>query len=126
MGYPVVDLKVNLIDGTYIENTSSEMAFKVASSMALKEGCAKANPVLLEPIMRVDVVVPTESMGDIISDLNARSGKIEGMQPKGKVNILTALVPLGKMFGYSTDLRSASQGRATFTMHFSHFDKVLS
>ncbi len=126
MGYPVVDLRVSLIDGTYTEGVSSEMAFKVASSMAFKEGCAHAKPVLLEPIMRVDVVVPTESMGDIISDLNARSGKIEGVQPKGKVNLLTALVPLNKMFGYSTDLRSASQGRATFTMHFAHYDKVIS
>jgi elongation factor G len=126
MGYPVVDIRASLINGTYNEHTSSEMAFKVASSMAFREGCSRANPLLLEPIMRVDVVVPTESMGDIISDLNARSGKIEGIQPKGKVNVVTALVPLKRMFGYSTDLRSASQGRATFTMHFSHYDKVTS
>jgi elongation factor G len=125
MGYPVVDVKATLIDGTYIEGTSSEMAFKVASSMAFKEGCMKADPILLEPIMRVDVVVPMEFTGDIISDLNARSGKIESIQAKGKVNMVTALVPLKKMFGYSTDLRSLSQGRATFTMRFSHYDKAI-
>jgi elongation factor G len=123
-GYPVVDFKVSLIDGSYHEVDSSEMAFKIAGSMGFKEGCSKAGPVLLEPIMSVEVVVPEEYMGDVIGDLNSRRGRIMGMESRAGVQVVTSMVPLAQMFGYSTDLRSATQGRATYTMTFDHYEQI--
>ncbi|HOC39714.1 MAG TPA: elongation factor G, partial [Thermodesulfobacteriota bacterium] len=100
------------------------LAYKIAASMAVKEGCEKAGPVLLEPIMALDVVVPEEFMGEVIGDLNARRGRLGNITPKGKVSVIKAMVPLKETFGYSTSLRSASQGRGTFTMQFSHYDQA--
>jgi elongation factor G len=124
-GYPVVDVEVAVIGGTFREQSSSELAFKVAGSTALQEGCRKAQPELLEPIMSVEIIVPEEFTGEVINDLNARKGKIEGVHSKRSVKIIDATVALSQMFGYSTALRSASQGRATFTMQFSHFDSLV-
>jgi len=123
-GFPVVDFKVSLIDGSYHEVDSSEMAFKIAGSMGFKEGCAKASPVLLEPIMSVEVVVPEEYMGDVIGDLNSRRGRIMGMEGRAGAQVVSAMVPLAQMFGYATDVRSATQGRATYTMTFDHYEQV--
>jgi elongation factor G len=123
-GYPVVDIKVTLIDGSYHEVDSSEMAFKIAGSMGFKEGCSKASPVLLEPIMSVEVVVPEEYMGDVIGDLNSRRGRIMGMENRAGAQVVGSMVPLAQMFGYATDLRSATQGRATYTMTFDHYEQV--
>jgi len=123
-GFPVVDVKVTLIDGSYHEVDSSEMAFKIAGSMGFKEGCAKAGPIILEPIMSVEVVVPEEYMGDVIGDLNSKRGRIMGMDSRAGAQVITAMVPLASMFGYSTDLRSATQGRATYTMTFDHYEPV--
>ena len=123
-GFPVVDIKVTLYDGSYHEVDSSEMAFKIAGSMCFKEGAAKARPVLLEPIMKVEVVTPEDYMGDVMGDLNSRRGMVQGMEdaPAGKV--IRAEVPLAQMFGYATDLRSATQGRATYSMEFSKYNEV--
>jgi elongation factor G len=123
-GYPIIDVKVELIDGSYHDVDSSEMAFKVAGSMALKAGIRKAHPVLLEPIMDVEVVTPSDYMGDIIGDLSARRGKVGGMTERAGARVIGASVPLGEMFGYSTTLRSMSQGRAVYTMQFAHYDEV--
>ncbi len=124
-GYPMVDMKVTLVDGSYHEVDSNEMAFKIAASMALKDGSAKAKPVLLEPIMKVEVVVPDEYTGDVIGNLSARRGQIEGMEPRpGNVQAIKSHVPLANMFGYATDLRSTTQGRGTFTMEFEHYAEV--
>ncbi len=123
-GYPVVDIKVALIDGSSHDVDSSEMAFRVAGSYALREGLRRARPVMLEPVMAVEVVTPHEYMGDIIGDLSARRGKVGGMTDRGDAQVIGASVPLGEMFGYSTRLRSLSQGRAVFTMQFSHYDEV--
>jgi len=123
-GFPVVDFKVTLIDGSYHEVDSSEMAFKIAGSMGFKEGCQKAGPVLLEPIMSVEVVVPEEYMGDVIGDLNSRRGRIMGMEGRSGAQVVSAMVPLAQMFGYATDVRSATQGRATYTMTFDHYEQV--
>ncbi|NLY77632.1 MAG: elongation factor G [Tissierellia bacterium] len=123
-GYPVVDIKVTLYDGSYHEVDSSEMAFKIAASMALKEALQKAKPVLLEPIMKVEVIVPEEYMGDVIGDINSRRGRIEGMEPRDGVQVVKAFVPLGEMFGYATDLRSNTQGRAVYSMQFDHYAAV--
>ncbi len=123
-GYPVVDVRVTLYDGSYHEVDSSEMAFKIAGSMAFKEACQKANPVLLEPIMSVEVVTPEDYMGDVIGDLNSRRGKVQSMEKRGNAQVIKALVPLSEMFGYATDLRSKTQGRATYTMQFSHYEEV--
>ena len=123
-GYPVVDIKVALVDGSSHDVDSSEMAFRVAGSYALKEGLRRARPVMLEPVMAVEVVTPHEYMGDIIGDLSARRGKVGGMTDRGDAQVIGASVPLGEMFGYSTRLRSLSQGRAVFTMQFSHYDEV--
>ena len=123
-GFPVVDFKVTLVDGSYHEVDSSEMAFKIAGSMGFKEGCHKAGPVLLEPIMSVEVVVPEENMGDVIGDLNSRRGRIMGMENRAGAQVVSAMVPLAQMFGYATDLRSATQGRATYTMTFHHYEQV--
>ncbi len=123
-GYPVVDVKVQLIYGSYHEVDSSEMAFKIAGSMAFKEAAKRAKPVLLEPIMNVEVVCPADYMGDILGDLSSRRGKIGGMTQRGEAQVIGASVPLAEMFGYSTTLRSASQGRAVYSMEFSHYEEV--
>jgi elongation factor G len=123
-GYPVIDVKVELIDGSYHDVDSSEMAFKIAGSMAMKEGLKKAKAVLLEPIMDVEVVTPSEYMGDIIGDLSSRRGKVGGMTDRAGARVIGASVPLGEMFGYSTTLRSLSQGRAVYTMQFAHYEEV--
>lgn len=123
-GYPVVDVKVTLYDGSFHEVDSSEMAFKIAGSMAFKEAMAKAKPALLEPIMKVEVIVPEEYMGDVIGDINSRRGRIEGMEPREGVQVVRAFVPLAEMFGYATDLRSKTQGRAVYTMQFDHYAQV--
>ncbi|MFN8596833.1 MAG: elongation factor G [Anaerolineae bacterium] len=124
-GYPMVDLKATLVDGSYHEVDSNEMAFKIAASMALKEGASRAKPVLLEPIMKVEVTVPDEYTGDVIGNLSSRRGQIEGMEPRpGGVQAIKAHVPLANMFGYATDLRSSTQGRGTFTMEFEHYAQV--
>ena len=123
-GYPMVDVKVTLFDGSYHDVDSSEIAFKIAGSMAFKEAARKASPVLLEPIMSVEVVVPEEFMGDVIGDLNSRRGKVLGMDTRPAAQAIDARVPLAQMFGYSTDLRSMTQGRATYTMQFSHYEPV--
>jgi elongation factor G len=123
-GYPVVDIKVELIDGSYHEVDSSEMAFKIAGSMAIKEGLRKAGAVILEPMMAVEVVTPEEFMGDVIGDLNRRRGHIDSMEPRGNAQVIKAKVPLSEMFGYSTDLRSKTQGRAVYTMQFQAYEQV--
>ena len=123
-GFPVVDVKVTLYDGSYHDVDSNEMAFKVAGSMAIKDGCHRAGPVLLEPIMSVEVEVPEEFMGDIIGNLNSRRGQIQGMDAVGTSQVVRAMVPLANMFGYATDLRSQTQGRATFSMQFDHYEQV--
>jgi len=123
-GYPVVDVVVRLLDGSYHEVDSSEMAFKIAASMAFKDAIKKGNPVLLEPIMRVEVVVPEEYLGDVMGDLSSRRGRVTGMHPRGNAQVINAYVPLKEMFGYATDLRSITQGRATYTMMFDHYEEV--
>ena len=123
-GYPIVDVKVTLFDGSYHDVDSSEIAFKIAGSMAFKEAARKASPVLLEPIMSVEVVVPEDFMGDVIGDLNSRRGKVLGMDTRPAAQAIDARVPLAQMFGYATDLRSMTQGRATYTMQFSHYEPV--
>ncbi len=123
-GYPVVDLKVTIFDGSYHEVDSSEMAFKIAGSMALKDGARKAGISLLEPVMSVEVVTPEDYMGDVIGDLNSRRGKVQSMEKRGKAQIINAMVPLSEMFGYATDLRSKTQGRATYTMQFAAYIEV--
>ncbi|MDZ7671434.1 MAG: elongation factor G [Halanaerobiales bacterium] len=123
-GYPVVDVKVTLKDGSFHEVDSSEMAFKIAGSMAFKQAAKRARPVILEPVMEVEVVVPEDYMGDVIGDLNGRRGKIEGMERRANAQVVNAYVPLSEMFGYATDLRSKTQGRATYTMQFSHYEKT--
>ena len=124
IGFPVVDIKVTLYDGSYHEVDSSEMAFKIAGSMAIKEAVQKGDPVILEPIMRVEVTTPEEYMGDVIGDLNARRGQILGMEPRGNAQVIRAFVPLAEMFGYATDLRSKTQGRGSFVMFFDHYQEV--
>jgi elongation factor G len=123
-GYEVKDVKVVLYDGSYHEVDSSEIAFKIAGSMAFKEACRKASPALLEPVMKVEVVLPEEYMGDVTGDLNRRRGRIEGMEARPGTQIIKASVPLSEMFGYATDVRSRTQGRATYTMHFGHYEEV--
>ena len=123
-GYECVDFKVTLLDGSYHEVDSSEMAYKIAGSMAFKEGARKADPVLLEPVMKVEVVMPEEYMGDIIGNINSRRGRVEGMESRPGVQVVKAIVPLGEMFGYATDLRSRTQGRGVYTMQFSHYEEV--
>ena len=123
-GYPVIDFKVALVDGSYHEVDSSEMAFKIAASMAFKEGCRQAKAVILEPIMRVEITVPEEYMGDVIGDVNSRRGKIEGMEASQGMEEIRAFIPLAEMFGYATDLRSKTQGRGTYSMEPSHYEEV--
>ena len=123
-GYPMVDIGVTVYDGSYHEVDSSEMAFKIAGSMGFKAGAEKASPVLLEPYMKVDITVPEEYMGDVIGDLNSRRGRIEGMEPRNGAQVINAMVPLAEMFGYSTDLRSKTQGRGNYSMEVSFYDEV--
>lgn len=123
-GYPVVDIKAALVDGSYHEVDSSEMAFKIAGSMAFKEGMAKADPALVEPIMKVEVFVPEDYMGDVIGDLNSRRGKIEGMEARAGIQVIRVFVPLAEMFGYATILRSRTQGRGNYSMQFDHYEEV--
>jgi elongation factor G len=123
-GYPMVDIKVEVFDGSYHDVDSSEMAFKIAGSMGFKDGAAKAKPILLEPIMAVEVTTPDDYMGDVIGDLNSRRGKIQAMNPGTGIQVIEALVPLAEMFGYATDLRSKTQGRATYSMQFKHYAQV--
>ncbi len=123
-GYPVLDFKVRLFDGSYHEVDSSEIAFKIAGSMAFKAACRKASPILLEPMMNVEVVTPEDYMGDVMGDLNSRRGKVQSMDSRGNAQVVTAFVPLANMFGYATELRSRSQGRATYTMQFDHYEPV--
>src|SRR2546423_12886725 len=120
----MVDVRGTLVDGSYHDVDSSEMAFKIAGSMAVQEAARRAKPVLLEPVMSVEVVTPEEFMGDVIGDLNRRRGRIEGMEPRGNTQVVRAFVPLAQMFGYATDLRSQTQGRATYTMQFDHYAEV--
>jgi elongation factor G len=123
-GYPFEGLKVTLIDGSYHNVDSSEMAFKIAGSMAIKEGVQKASPVLLEPMMKVEVEVPEDFMGNVIGDLNSRRGQIEAQAMEEGISKVTAKVPLAEMFGYATDIRSKTQGRGIFSMEFSHYEEV--
>ena len=123
-GYPLINVKATLLDGSYHEVDSSEMAFKIAGSMALKAAVTKADPAILEPLMQVEVVTPEDYMGHVVGDLSRRRGVIEGMDESPAGKIVRAVVPMAEMFGYSTDLRSATQGRATFTMEFSRYQVV--
>jgi len=123
-GYPVIDFKIRLIDGSYHEVDSSEMAFKIAGSMAFKNAMQKADPVILEPMMKVEVTVPEEYMGDVMGDVSSRRGRIEGMEPRNGAQIIRGFVPLSEMFGYATSLRSRTQGRGTYSMEFDHFEEV--
>ncbi len=123
-GYPLIDIKATLIDGSYHDVDSNEMAFKVAGSMALKEGVRRGNPVLLEPIMDVEVVTPEDYLGDVMGDLSSRRGKIGGMTQRAGAQVIGASVPLSEMFGYSTTLRSLSQGRAVYSMQFANYSEV--
>jgi elongation factor G len=123
-GYPVVDVRIELVDGSYHEVDSSERAFKIAGSMAFKEAMKRAKPILLEPMMAVEVTTPEEYLGDLMGNLNSRRGRIESMNPVGNAQVVQASVPLSQMFGYATDIRSMSQGRATFHMDFDHYEEV--
>ncbi len=123
-GYPVIDVKATLFDGSYHDVDSSEMAYKIAASFALKDAAKKCNPVILEPIVKVDVTVPSEYMGDVMGDISARRGNIEGMEQRGNAQIIHAFVPMGEMFGYATDLRSFTQGRGNYSMTFDHYDEA--
>ncbi|MBE4906610.1 elongation factor G [Bacillus luteolus] len=123
-GYQLIDVKAALVDGSYHDVDSSEMAFKIAASMALKNAVSKCNPVILEPMMRVEVVIPDEYMGDIMGGITARRGRVEGMEARGNAQVVRAMVPLSEMFGYATSLRSNTQGRGVFTMHFDHYEEV--
>ena len=123
-GYPVVDVRIELIDGSFHDVDSSEMAFKVAGSMAFKEAMKRSKPKLLEPVMAVEVVTPEDYLGDVMGDLNSRRGRVEGLEPRGNAQAIRAHVPLATMFGYATDLRSTTQGRATFTMQFDRYEEV--
>jgi elongation factor G len=123
-GFPVIDLKATLIDGSFHEVDSSEMAFKIAGSMAAKDGVSKADPAILEPVMKVEVVAPEEFMGDVIGNLNSKRGHMDGVDERGSSRVITAHVPLAEMFGYATELRSMTQGRATYSMEFSRYSEV--
>jgi elongation factor G len=125
-GYPLVDVRATLVDGSYHEVDSSEVAFKVAGQIVLREAAKRADPVLLEPVMQIEVVTPEEYMGDVIADLTSRRGKVERMEQRGGSQSIRAVVPLAEMFGYATDLRSRTQGRATYTMQFHSYQEVPS
>jgi elongation factor G len=126
LGYPMTDLRVTLLKANIDPVHPSPLALKIASSNALREGCRRAQPVLMEPMMEVNIIVPEEFMGEVVGDLKARKSSVEAITPKGKVTMISATSPLTRMFGYSTDLRSLTQGRGTFSMQFSRYDKVIS
>jgi elongation factor G len=123
-GYPMVDVRATLVDGKYHDTDSSEIAFKVAGSLALKEAARRAKPVLLEPVMAVEVVTPQEYLGDVIGDISRRRGRVEGQEPRGNAVAVTGSVPLSEMFGYSNDLRSSTQGRGNYSMQFDRYEEV--
>ncbi|MBI4032209.1 elongation factor G, partial [Candidatus Berkelbacteria bacterium] len=123
-GYQLIDIRAKLFDGSFHDVDSSEMAFQVAGSMALQDGVKKADAVLLEPVMKVEVVTPEEFLGDVMGDLNAKRGRIEGQEERGNAKVITAKVPLASMFGYATQLRSMSQGRASYSMEFARYEEV--
>src|SRR5699024_8034323 len=123
-GYPLIDVKATLFDGSYHDVDSNEMAFKIAGSMSLKEAKNKCKPVLLEPVEKVEIVIPEEYMGDTMGDVTARRGRVESMEARGPAQLITAFVPLSEMFGYATVLRSNTQGRGQYTMHFDHYEEV--
>jgi elongation factor G len=123
-GYPMIDIKATLVDGSYHEVDSSDIAFKMAGSIALKEGAEKAKPVLLEPIMKLEVMTPEQFLGDVIGNLNARRGQVQGIEARGRTQVIRGRVPLAEMFGYATDLRSMTQGRATYSMEFDHYEEM--
>ena len=123
-GFPVIGVKVELVYGSYHEVDSSEMAFKIAASMAFKEAMRKASPTLMEPIMSVEVVTPEDYVGDVMGDLSSRRGRVDGMEMRANARAIKAYVPLGEMFGYATDLRSKTSGRANYTMQFDHYEPV--
>ncbi|MGE6421744.1 elongation factor G, partial [Staphylococcus pasteuri] len=123
-GYPLIDVKAKLYDGSYHDVDSSEMAFKIAASLALKEAAKKCDPVILEPMMKVTIEMPEEYMGDIMGDVTSRRGRVDGMEPRGNAQVVNAYVPLSEMFGYATSLRSNTQGRGTYTMYFDHYAEV--
>ena len=123
-GYPITDFRVTLYDGSYHDVDSSDMAFKIAASMGFKKGMEQCQPVLLEPIMKVEVIVPEDNVGDIMGDMNSRRGKIMGVEAKGKNQVVKAVAPMAEMLKYAPDLRSMTGGRGTFTMEFSHYEEV--
>ena len=123
-GYPLVDMKAVLVDGSYHDVDSKEVAYKIAGSLALKEAVRRGKPAILEPIMKVEVTTPEEFMGDVIGDLNSRRGQVQGMEMRAGAQVIRAHVPLASMFGYATDLRSATQGRAVYSMEFDHYAPV--
>ena len=123
-GYPMLDMKITLLDGSYHDVDSSEMAYKIAGSMGFRAAVAKAKPILLEPTMKVEITTPDEYLGDVMGDVSSRRGKIDGMNPKNGVHVLDAYIPLAEMFGYATDLRSKTQGRATYSMQMDHYEQV--
>ena len=125
-GFPIIDYKVKILDGLHHDVDSSVLAFEIAARAAFREGIAKASPVLLEPMMKVEVVTPEEYMGDVIGDLNSRRGQVQEMSTRGNANVVDAMVPLANMFGYVNNLRSLSQGRANYTMQFDHYEEVPS
>ena len=124
-GYPVVDVETTVFGGTFLEGVSSELAFRVAASMAFRNGFEQGAPVLLEPCMSVEILTPDDFLGEVLGDVNMRKGRIESITARKAIQVIEAVVPLSKMFGYSTALRSSTQGRATFTMHFSHYDLAM-
>jgi elongation factor G len=126
LGYPMTDIRVTLLKANIDSNHPSPLALKIASANALREGCRKAQPVLMEPMMEVNIIVPEEFMGEVVGDLKARKSSVEAITPKGKISMIKAIAPLTRMFGYSTALRSLTQGRGTFTMQFERYDKVIS
>ena len=123
-GFPVIDIKATLYDGSYHEVDSNEMAYRIAASMALKDAAKICQPVLLEPISSVEITVPTEYMGDVMGDINSRRGSIDGMEQRGNAQVIKAFIPLAEMFGYATDLRSTTQGRGTYSMQFARYDEA--
>src|SRR5690606_22511344 len=123
-GYPLIDVKAKLYDGSYHDVDSNEMAFRIAASMALKNAAKKCDPALLEPVMKVEVVIPEEYLGDIMGDITSRRGRVEGMEARGNAQVVKAFVPLAEMFGYATSLRSNTQGRGVYSMHFDHYEEV--
>lgn len=125
LGYPVTDLRVEVIDGFYEKENCTELGYKIASSMAVREGLRKGNPILLEPVVKLEIVTPEEFVGDIISDLNSRRGKVERIDSRNNVQVIVGTAPLSEMFGYVTHLRSSSQGRSSFAMEFSHYERVI-